>query len=92
MIHWALLETVQLVNPAILGNEGDEVGVAMRLHIGNPLTDCMFVFIQNFLAVLKNFGPGLAVLTRGVLAELIEEGVGNQYVWVFFFGVEDHVE
>lgn len=92
MIHWTLLETVQLVNPAIFGDEGDEVGVAMGLHLGNSLTDCMFVLIQNFLAVLKNLGPGFAVLARGVLAELIEEGVGRQYVWVFFFGVEDHVE
>jgi hypothetical protein len=92
MVNWALLEAVKFVDVTVLGHKGDEVRVALSVDARLSLAYSLLVLIENLLAILEELGPSFGVLIECLLAELIEEGVGDQNIWVFFFGVEDDVE
>ena len=71
MINWALFEAIELINPAIFGDERDEMGIASSFNTGLSFVDSLLVFIMNFLAVFEDFGSGFTVLIAGPLTEFV---------------------
>lgn len=92
MIYRAFLESVQLVNPTIFWDEGNEVRVAFRLNVWNALIDSLLVLVEDFFAVLENFSPTLWVFIQWFLTEFIQERARIHDVGISLFGVNDNVK
>lgn len=92
MIDWALLEPVQLIDPAIFWDKGNEVRVTVGTNVGLTFIDCLNVLLPDFLAVLENIGSRFTVFVHCFLTELVEERVRFDQLWVLFLSVESDVE
>lgn len=92
VVNRALLEPVQLVDPAVLGHERDEVGVAGTTRTGLSLPNCLLVLVHDLRTVLEDVGAGFGVLAQGLLAKLVEKGARGDDGGVLLLGVHDDVE